>query len=169
MKVYLIYLFLVCAMFTVNSGVYAQENKGRDPFRLPMEIETALEKNNAPAAVKSKEEIKENLDDRANAIAAEEQAKQQEKEAREDQERQEEQKRQEEMALAQKADEEEISKITLSGIVFSEGRRTAILDRKILREGDALGVRKIIGIEKNKVILLSNGRKYTIELKGENR
>ncbi|MFH1287917.1 MAG: hypothetical protein ABII25_04390, partial [bacterium] len=98
-----------------------------------------------------KEEVRENLVDKAIEIEAEEQAKQ------------------EEMALLLEAEREEIAKISLTGVVLLDGRRTAILDRKILREGDVIGGKKIIGIEKNRVILSSKGREYTVELQGEKR
>lgn len=130
MKYDLISLLLI---LTINAGIYAEENKGRNPFKLPVEIERTIERQKPPAAgiPEPGKEIKENLDNRASEIEAEERAELKEKEAREEEEKQ-----------------EEISKISLTGILFSDGRRAAILDRKILREGDMITGRKIIGIEK---------------------
>lgn len=60
---------------------------------------------------------------------------------------------------------EQIRDMCLTGIVSYGNRKSAIIDRKIVRVGDVIGDKRIVIIKKDKVIFSDNTKRYILELK----
>lgn len=54
--------------------------------------------------------------------------------------------------------------LRLESILFSKARKVAMINGKVLAEGDVMGSRKIIRISKNSVLVSDNGKKITLKL-----
>lgn len=61
--------------------------------------------------------------------------------------------------------EEEETELTLTGIVLRGKNSSAIVDRDIVHVGDVIGGRKIVVIEKGRVLLSDGKRKYVLYLR----
>lgn len=61
-----------------------------------------------------------------------------------------------------------IAEVKLEGIATSaKGRTTAILNGELMKEGDTIGIVRVLRISKNSVTLLMGGKEYTVELSTE--
>ncbi|MFH1655606.1 MAG: hypothetical protein ABH954_03240 [Candidatus Omnitrophota bacterium] len=62
----------------------------------------------------------------------------------------------------------ETSEINIEGIIYDpRGSSYAIINSEVVKPGDVIGRFEIIGIERNKVILIKDSEKIEIELKEE--
>lgn len=61
-----------------------------------------------------------------------------------------------------------IAEVKLEGIAASaKGRTTAILNGELMKEGDIIGIVRVLRINKKSVALLMGGKEYTVELSAE--
>lgn len=55
--------------------------------------------------------------------------------------------------------------LKLESILYSDTRKVAVINGKVLAEGESIGNKKIIHIEKNRVRLVSGKKELTLTLK----
>jgi hypothetical protein len=54
--------------------------------------------------------------------------------------------------------------VALTGVLFRENRKTAILDHALVREGDMIRGAKVLRIEKDRVVLQQKEKEITVRL-----
>jgi hypothetical protein len=67
------------------------------------------------------------------------------------------------------AQTKELPKMVVQGIMWGGKFNQAIINSKVVRAGDTIEGAQIIAIEKNKIILIFDNRKYTLSIIGESK